>query len=158
MKKTLLFCACFMLVGFSVLAAPSRLEESEVSASNLKSILGERFGTSIDEDGMIIVKKGEFFRANIIIDRENKVLLFFHGWTAKPSADKLKCLEKLNRWNFDRGFNCVVYDQENKVFLWSYNMLYTGGITSINLLDTVELLLGNEEDFVKEFYEAGLLE
>ena len=51
MKKTLLFCACFMLVGFSVRAAPSRLEESEVSASNLKSILGERFGTSIDEDG-----------------------------------------------------------------------------------------------------------
>jgi len=145
------------MLTFNVWAAPKQLAVNEVSASNLKLVLSERYGTSIDDDGVVIVKKGKYLQTNIRIDSNNKVLSFFHAWSAKPSADKMKCLEKVNRWNSDRAFNCVTYDQENKAFIWSYQMVFTGGIDTANLLNTVGILLGNEEVFLKDFYEAGLL-
>lgn len=94
MKKLFMTLLCVVICGTSAFAGPSRLEANEVSASNLKSVLSERFGTSIDEDGMVIVKKGKYLQANIRIDSKDKVLSFFHAWSAKPSPDKLKCLEK----------------------------------------------------------------
>ncbi len=158
MKKMLVAIACLALCGASVLAAPARLEPNEVSASNLKSILGGRFGTSIDDDGMVIVKKGKYLQVNIQIDSKDNRLTFYHGWSAKPSLDRLKCLEKVNQWNIDRAFNCLIYDHDKKAFIWCYYLTYSDGIHAKNLLDTVGVLLDNEEVFVKTFYEAGMLE
>lgn len=158
MKKLFAMFLCAAACAASAFAASGRLESNEVSASNLKLILNERFGTSIDDDGTVIVKKGKYFKVLIKIDSENKRLMFFHAWVAKPGAAKSKCLEKANQWNIDRAFNTVIYDAENKRFIWFYYLAYTGGLNSTNLLDTVEVLLNNEEELVKNFYEAGLLE
>jgi hypothetical protein len=146
------------MLAFNVWAAPKQLAANEVSASNLKSVLGERYGTSIDDDGEVTVKKGKYLQVHLRIDSKNKVLSFYQGWTAKPSADKTKCLEEVNRWNLERGINSVVYDAENKAFILCYYLVFTGGIDTTNLLDTIGILLENEEVFLKDFYEAGLLE
>lgn len=146
------------MLTFNVWAAPKQLAANEVSASNLKLVLGERYGTSIDDDGIVIVKKGEYLGVNILINPKDKILFFFHGWSAKPSSDKMKCLEKVNRWNFDKAFNCVTYKHETRVFILGYHLVFTGGIDTANLLDTVEILLSNEEDFLKDFSDAGVLE
>jgi hypothetical protein len=158
MSKTTGIIFGLLIMAVQAWAAPKQLAPNDVSASNLKSVLSERYGTSIDDDGMVIVKKGEYLRINIQINPKDKVLVFFHGWSAKPSSDKMKCLEKVNRWNLDRAFNCVTYNHEDRVFIWCYYLAFTGGVDTTNLLDTVGVLFENEEVFVKDFYEAGLLE
>ena len=158
MKKTI---GIMLLLGMGVInawAAPKLLSANEVSASNLKIILSEKYGTSIEENGVLLVKRGDAQKVAIIINQENKTVTFWNAWIAKPSVSKEKCFALTNNWLKDQSTFCVTYDPENKRFMRAYVMSFKGGIIVENLLVMLEEYLADDEKFVKHFFEAGVLE
>ena len=158
MKKII---GIMLLLGMGVInawAVPQLLSVNEVSASNLKIILSEKYGTSIDENGLLLVKRGDAQTIAIIINQENKSITFVNAWIAKPSAPKEKCFALTNNWLKDQSMFGVVYDSENKRFIRAYVMSFKGGIIVENLLIMLEEYLADDEALVKHLFEAGVLE
>lgn len=153
--------AIMLLSGMCVInawAAPKQLSANEVSASNLKIILSEKYGTTIEPNGVILVKRGDAQKIIIIVNQENKSIMFWNAWIAKPSASKEKCFVLTNNWLKDQSTFCVTYDPENKRFMRAYVMSFKGGIIVENLLVMLEEYLVDDEKLVKHLFEAGVLE
>lgn len=158
MKKTI---GIMLLLGMAIInawAAPKLLPANEVSASNLKIILSEKYGTSIEPNGVLLVKRGDAQKIIVIVNQENKTIMFWNAWIAKPSASKEKCFALTNNWLKDQSTFCVTYDPENKRFMRAYAMSFKGGIIVENFLVMLEEYLADDEKLVKYFFEAGVLE
>lgn len=157
MNKTI---GIMLLSGMCVInawAAPKQLSANEVSASNLKIIIGEKYGTSIDKEGTLIVQQGQAQKIVVIINQEEKLVIFWNAWLAKPSASKEKCMQMTNDWIKDQSFFAVTYDDSNKRFIRCYAMSFQNGVIAENLLVMLERYLADDEKFVRHFYEAGVL-
>lgn len=157
MNKTIGIMLLLGMLSLSAWAAPKQLSANDISASNLKIVLGEEYGTSIDEEGTLVVQQGKSQKIVIAINQKEKLIIFWNAWIAKPSVSKEKCVQMTNDWIKDQSFFAVTYDESNKRFIRCYAMSFQNGIIVENLMVMLERYLSDDEKFVKYFYEAGVL-
>lgn len=157
MNKVIGITLGLLVVAINSWSAPKQLSVNDVSASNLKIILSEKYGTSIDEEGILIVHRGKNQQVVVIIDQKEKTITFWNAWIAKPAVTKEKCFELINNWLNNHSVFVTAYDNENKRFARAYVMTFKGGIIVENLTTMLDEYFIDDEDFVKHFYDAGVL-
>jgi len=134
------------------------LEEKEISTARLKQLIGEEYGTSVDENGILSVRSGKTQQVKIIIEKEDKLIVFFNAWEAKKTVPVVKCLEAANTWYKDKSMFAVSYDEGKKHFARAYLMTYKGGLIVENLQVMLEKYLIDYENLTNYLLESGLLE
>lgn len=157
MKKIIGIAFAVLAITINTWAAPKQLSAAEVNISKLKEIIGEQYGTSVTEGGMLIIRCGDGRQAFLFIDPEEKLIDLRSKWHTKPSVTKQQCLEMMNDWLLNSSPLSVAYDTNKKMFVLGHILSYKGGVIIENLFAVLTVFLQNDISFAKQAHDAGLL-
>ena len=153
MKKLILTIALFITVACCFAENISR---EKVNSTKLKNWLQSTYGCSIVKKGKLRIANGSATVYMSLLPEKKLIKIFAHC-TRLKSASEVDSIKFISKWNSSKIFLRVSYDKKSKTFDFDYYMSYAGGLSSKNVITSLEWFFEITSYFMQEASQAGLI-
>ena len=156
MKKIyllLLLLGCCALFPITGAAAQKSSSPDNLSSELLKTWASEKYGCNIDDDGDLVVRKGDD-KMFVQILPKVKLICFYRLYSSYNKKSLNEMIQLANKFNDKKRLLRVSIDPEDGSSSCDYYLPYDGGVNQKNFMSVLDWIFGLSETW-EEFVLSG---